>query len=64
MSQRWLKDFLRYVHKVFLPKGWTKWARDERKDPDIEPGTIWATLLIGFALQAQSLEELERRAKP
>ncbi|MDN5375404.1 MAG: hypothetical protein PWQ39_444 [Thermacetogenium sp.] len=33
MSKRWLKDFLRYIHKVFLPEGWTKWAKDERKDP-------------------------------
>ena len=63
MSKRWLKDFLRYIHKVFLPEGWTKWAKDERKDPEIEPGTIWVTLLIGFVLQVQSLEELERRAK-
>ena len=63
MSKRWLKDFLRYINKVFLPEGCTKWAKDERKDPEIEPGTIWVTLLIGFALQVQSLEELERRAK-
>ncbi|AFV11265.1 hypothetical protein Tph_c10420 [Thermacetogenium phaeum DSM 12270] len=63
MSKRWLKDFLRYIHKVFLPEGRTKWAKDKRRDPEIEPGTIWATLLIGFALQVQSLEELERRAR-
>jgi|GEM_PF-4832408 len=63
MSKRWLKDFLRYIHKVFLPEGWTKWAKDERKDPEIKPGTIWVTLLIGFVLQVQSLEELERRSK-
>lgn len=55
MSKRWLKDFLRYINKVFLPEGCTKWAKDERKDPEIEPGTIWVTLLIGFALQVQSL---------
>ncbi|HHW41391.1 MAG TPA: transposase [Syntrophomonadaceae bacterium] len=63
MAKRWLRDILRYMHKVFLPEGWTKWAKDERKDPEIEPGTIWVTLLIGFILQVQSLEELERRAK-
>ena len=63
MSKRWLKDFLRYVNKVFLPEGWTKRAKDHRKNPEIAPGAIWVTLLIGFALQVQSLEELERRAK-
>lgn len=63
MSKRWLKDFLRYIDKVFLPTGWTKWANDQRKDPEIEPGTVWVTLLIGFALQVRSLEELERRAR-
>lgn len=63
MSKRWLKDFLRYINKVFLPEGYTKWAKDKRKDPEIKPGTIWVTLLMGFAFQVRSLEELERRAK-
>ena|GEM_PF-5263093 len=51
------------MNKVFLPGGWIKNARDQRKDPDILPGTVWVTLFIGFVLQAQSLEELERRAR-
>ena len=63
MSKQWLKDFLRYINKVFLPEGWIKNAKDQRKDPDILPGTVWVTLLVGFVLQVQSMEELERRAK-
>ncbi|WP_156972169.1 hypothetical protein [Syntrophaceticus schinkii] len=38
MSKRWLKDFLRYINKVFLPEGCTKWAKDERKDPEDRTG--------------------------
>ena len=63
MSKRWLKDFLRYINKVFLPEGYTKCAKDKRKDPEIKPGTIWVTLLMGFTFQVRCLEELERRAK-
>jgi|GEM_PF-5035682 len=56
MSKWWLKTYLRYVYKVFLPKGWTKWAEDKRKNPEIIPGTTWVTLLLGFVFQVQSLE--------
>jgi hypothetical protein len=47
-------------------QGFPAWGLDkkcQRSDPDILPGTVWVTLFIGFVLQAQSLEELERRAR-
>jgi len=62
-AKRWLKEYFRYIQKVFLPAGWTKWAKDKRENPEIKPGTIWITLLMGFTFQVKSLEELERRAK-
>lgn len=61
--RRWLKEYIRYISRVFLPKGWLEWAKDRRAAPEISPGTIWLTLLMGFSFQVGSLEELHRRGR-
>lgn len=60
---RWLKDYVRYIASVFLPKDWWQNAKDAREEPEISTGTIWLTLLMGFSFQVPSLEELQRRAR-
>ena len=63
VSYRWLIESLRYIHRTLLPRGVWANARDDRKDPDILPGTLWLTVLCGFMMQIPSFEQLGRTAR-